>query len=426
MKMKRFLCAVVALAATVSLCSCGENDAKNVSSETTIDSAVDNTSETDNVVHLKVWCEENNFEPMNKMIDSFKAKYEGQAEFDFTVAASLDSKTKDNILADIHHSADVFPMPDDQLSAMVAAGALEPVPNQEEIIAANLDEAAKAAMINDTLYAYPMTADNGYFLFYNKKYVSDTDAQTLDGILRACEKAGKKFSMEWNSGWYMYAFFGNTGLDFGINDDGVTNYCNWNSTEGPIKGVDIVDSLMKISASPAFESRGDGDFPAGVKDGTIAAGISGIWNAMEVQKAWGDNYAAAKLPTYSVAGQQVQMSSFTGYKMIGVNYYCENKEWACAFADWITNAENQTLRFVERNQVPSNKAAAASDEVMQVPAIQAVIAQSQYGKLQRVGNNYWAPFEEFGNVIATGNPDHLDPQEIIDKLVAEITATTVN
>ena len=36
-------------------------------------------------------------------------------------------------------------------------------------------------------------------------------------------------TMDWSSGWYLYSFFGNTGLDFGVNDDGVTNHCNWNA-----------------------------------------------------------------------------------------------------------------------------------------------------------------------------------------------------
>ncbi|MCI7766619.1 MAG: hypothetical protein MSJ26_01365 [Oscillospiraceae bacterium] len=75
--------------------------------------------------------------------------------------------------------------------------------------------------------------------------------------------------MEWTSGWYMYAFFGNSGLEFGLNEDGVTNYCNWNSTEGDIKGVDIAQALLDISASPAFELRVDSDFPSGVKDGLL-------------------------------------------------------------------------------------------------------------------------------------------------------------
>lgn len=119
------------------------------------------------------------------------------------------------------------------------------------------------------------------------------------------------------------------------------------------------------------------------------------------------------------------MSSFTGYKMMAVNAYSEHKEWALKLADWFTNEENQTLRFVERNQGPSNKNAAASDEVKEVPAIRAVIEQSEFGRVQRVGNNYWTPFIEFGRIMAEGNPEMLDLQEVMDDLVSGITASVV-
>ncbi len=42
------------------------------------------------------------------------------------------------------------------------------------------------------------------------------------------------------------------------------------------------------------------------------------------------------------------MSSFTGYKMMGVNAYSKYPEWAAKLADWLTNEENQTIRFEER------------------------------------------------------------------------------
>ena len=86
--------------------------------------------------------------------------------------------------------------------------------------------------------------------------------ETLDGILAVAEVADKKFSMEITSGWYMYSFFGGTGLDFGINDDGVTNHCNWNTTEGAIKGTDIAEAMLNVTASPAFFSQPDNSCPS--------------------------------------------------------------------------------------------------------------------------------------------------------------------
>lgn len=375
------------------------------------------------VVTLTVWAEEANFEVLNQMIESFKAEYAGQAEFDIQLVAKADADTKNNLLGDIHNGADVFPMPDDQLTSMVAAGALMPVPNADEIREANLEEAVDAATVLDTLYAYPMTADNGFFLYYDKNYLTEEDVLTLDGILAVAEANGKKVTMDWSSGWYLYAFFGNTGLDFGVNEDGVTNYCNWNSTEGSIKGVDVAEAMLAIANHPGFLAATDTDFLAGVQDGSVIAGVSGVWNAAEIKAAWGDDYGAVKLPTYTCAGQQIQMASFTGYKMLGVNAYSAHPEWALKLADWLTNEENQTLRLMERGSGPSNKNAAASDEVKKVPAIQAVIDQSQYGRLQRVGNSYWTPTQNFGNTMAAGNPTGTDLQELMDTLVNGITAS---
>jgi arabinogalactan oligomer/maltooligosaccharide transport system substrate-binding protein len=329
------------------------------------------------------------------------------------------------VLGDIHNAADIFSMPDDQLYSMISGGALSPVANQTEVKNANLEAAVDAASYNGTLYAYPYSADNGYFLFYNKAYYSDSDVQTLDRILEVAAENEKVFSMELNSGWYMYSFFGNSGLSFGINDDGVTNYCDWNSTEGGIKGMDVANAVFDYTQNPGFKAQGDGDFVTDVQNGTAIAGISGVWNAVSIEKAWGKNYAACKLPTYTLKGNQVQMSSFVGYKMFGVNAYSEHLEWAHKLAEWLTNEENQNLRFEERGQGPSNKNAANSDAVNAAPAIAAIIEQSQYGVLQRVGNSYWDACTSFADVLIAGNPDGLPMQDLLDRLVSGITASTI-
>ena len=383
------------------------------------------SSQDSGSVQLTVWAEEDNFEMLNGMIESFKAKYAGQADFEITLAVQSDAGLRDVLLGDVHAGPDVFHFPDDQLNSLIAGGVLSAVPNANEVKEANTEESVNAASLGGKLYAYPMTADNGYFLYYDKEYFTEKDVETLDGILAVAEQAEKKFSMELNSGWYMYAFFGGAGMQLGLNEDGVTNYCNWNTTEGEFTGEDVALSIVDVINSPAFMSLPDGEFVLNAQEGTVIAAISGVWNAVSVKEVWGDNYGAVKLPTYTCDGKQVQMSSFTGYKMVGVNTYSKHLDWAHKFADWITNEENQTVRFVERNQGPSNTNAAASDEVMKVPAIQAVIAQSKYGTLQRVGNNFWTPCSDFANVLLEGNTAGTPLQELLDTLVAGITASTV-
>ena len=382
-------------------------------------------NENNNIVKLTVWSEKDNVDTTSKMVESFKEHYKDEAQFDITIDVQADAKVRDVMLTDVHNGADVFSFPDDQLTSLVAGGVLVEIPDAEKVKSANIEESVKAATLNDKIYAYPMTADNGYFMYYDKNYFSADDVKSLDKMMSVAASSGKKFAMEFNSGWYMYTFFGNTGLNLSINPDGVTNKCNWNSESGDIKGTDIKSALSAIASNPGFVSMPNGDIAAAMKSGDVIAGISGVWDVMNVKAIYGENYGACKLPTYTVAGKEVQMSSFTGYKMMGVNYYSEHKEWACKLADWLTNEENQTIRFQQRSQGPSNINAAASDEIGKDPAIAAVIDQGQYGNLQRVGNSYWDACTDFANTILNGNPEGKDWQEIMDTLVDKITASVV-
>lgn len=411
-----------------ALAGCGSNgtDTKTAGATETTEEPAEGAEVLENgPVELTMWSEAANFDMLNTMIENFKTEHAGEVDLTVNLVENLDANVRGDVLNDVHNAPDLYTLVDDQLTDLVAGGALEPVPNQEQIAKVNLEDAVEAATVKDILFAYPMTADNGYFLYYDKRYLSDTDVQTLDGILSVAAANQKKFTMDWTSGWYMYAFFGCTGLEFGVNDDGITNYCNWNATEGDIKGTDIAQAMLDIGANPGFESRLDAEFLEGVKDGSVIAGVSGVWNAVEIQNAWGDDYGAVKLPTFTCGGRQVQMSSFKGYKMLGVNYYSKHKEWALKLAEYLTNEENQKLRLEVRNQGPSNVNVASSEEVSKIPAIQAVIAQAEFGKLQRVGNSYWNPFMEFGEMMATGNLKGLTLQETMDFLVSGITATTV-
>ena len=324
-------------------------------------------------------------------------------------------------MGDLENSADVFTFADDQLHTLAAAGALNPIESAERIKAENLEGAVEAASVGDILYAYPLTADNGYFLYYNQRYLSEQDVETLDQILAVAERQNKKFAMDWSSGWYIYSFFGNTRLEVGLNPDGITNYCTWNQTDGAIRGIDVAEAMSAVAQSPGFYNIDDSGFLAGVQNGSVIAGVSGIWNEMAVKQVWGEHYGAAKLPTYTCRGQQIQMSSFSGYKLIGVNAYSKEYQWASKLAEWITNEQNQKLRFELRGQGPSNLSAAKSEEVQKSLGITALLAQSDYSCLQRIGNQYWEPVTKFAQNIAAGNPARESLQKQLDQMVEEIT-----
>ena len=114
-------------------------------------------------VELTVWGAEEDEELLRQIIDGFETEYQGQADFQITYEPQSESHCTDALMADLENGADVFAFADDQLNTLVAAGALEPIENADTVRNSNLPEAVLAASVNDTLYALPLTADNGLF-----------------------------------------------------------------------------------------------------------------------------------------------------------------------------------------------------------------------------------------------------------------------
>jgi arabinogalactan oligomer/maltooligosaccharide transport system substrate-binding protein len=50
------------------------------------------------------------------------------------------------------------------------------------------------------------------------------------------------------------------------------------------------------------------------------------------------------------------------------------------------------------------------------------LEQSKYAQLQRVGGKFWDPVAEFAGIIVEGNPEHENLQELLDKMVEDVTA----
>lgn len=78
--------------------------------------------------------------------------------------------------------------------------------------------------------------------------------------------------------------------------------------------------------------------------------------------------------------------------------------------------------FCAARSGPSNTAAASSKEVQDSAAITALLEQSEYSCVQRIGGNYWEPVTAFATEILAGNPSGKDLQEQLDAMVEGITA----
>ena len=384
----------------------------------------ENSAAAPEEVTLSVWCAYDDIALTEQLIEDFKKEYSDKAVFNITISEEEELSCKETVLANPSRAADVYAFAGDQYKELHDANALlEVTLNTAEVISANGGSdsgAIRCATTDGKLFAYPKTASNGYFLYYNSKYFTEEDVKSLDRILEVAQNAGKKVTIDYTSGWYIYSFFKGVGLSVDLNDDGLTNTCTWNSSDGQYTGKDVAEAMLRIAQHPAFVSGGDDDFKAFIRSGEVIAGINGAWNSTLVQEVFGEDYAAAKLPEYTVKGDSVQMCSFVGYKMIGVNSATKYPEWSMRLAEWLTNEKSQTERFKQRGEAPSNVNAAKSPDVASAPAIRALNEQSAYGFPQNVGGAFWQPAYVFGTTIAAGNPDNTDIQTLLDIMVRGI------
>ena len=408
---KKVLCALLATCMVASMTACGSKSSEE-----------DTQTAADGSISLRVWAAEEDQDLTNELVEKFKEANPDQT-FDIQVGVESEANAKDDILVDPESAPDVFAFASDQIVDLVNANVLQAVQDADTISSENVSGSVEAATVNDTLYAYPFSADNGYFLYYDKNVVSDPS--NWDAILADCATAGKKAGMVYASGWYNAGFFYGAGFTTELNDDGSTTM-DWNKTSADgIKGTDVAQALLDIAANSAFLPITDGDTANQIATGSLGAIVSGSWDATAVQEAFGDGYAATVLPTYTCAGQQVAMGSAAGYKMMGVNANSKQVGWAMELAKFLTNEDSQKTRFEEREIGPSNIKVGESDEVKANVALAAVTAQNgANGVVQSVGSNYWDPTKSFGEIMAQGNPDGTDLQTLLDNLVDAVSQPT--
>ena len=422
----------------LSLTACGGNGGTAetqapAANNTNTEAAADASNET---VALTLWGAEEDQALLAQLVEEFKAAYPDQT-FDIQIGVESESTAKDTVLTDIEAAADVFAFANDQLNDLVSAGALLNLSGDvsavlpaytgktlDDVLAANGEGSVAAATKDGNVYAFPMGGGNNYFLYYDSTKITADQANSWDELLSAAEAAGGKVGMTFASGWYNASFFLGAGFISDMNPDGTT-VIDWNGTSSDgYTGVDVVKAMAAIAAHPGFLAIADGDISNQIASGAVCAVVSGTWDAGAAETAFGEGYAATKLPTFTCAGDQVQMSCYSGFKLMGVNAYSKNSGWAVLLAEFLTNEASQTARFEARQLAPTNLNAAANDAVTSNVAIAASAAQDVYGSVQNVGGKFWDPTATFGQMIANGElgSDDAAIQTALDTLVEGVTA----
>jgi arabinogalactan oligomer/maltooligosaccharide transport system substrate-binding protein len=385
------------------------------------------TPSSEGPVKLKIWGpnQEQNF--LQAKAEEFKTA-NPNLDIEFEFAAVGEPELKSVLTLDIAGGADVFAFPDDQLQDLVTAGALSPVQQfRTDVIARNIEWSVDLAKIGETVYAYPNTADNGIFMYYDKRHISAEQMTSLDSILAVAQEKNSSIVIDPMGGWAMSMWFATSG---NISWDAATRQqtIDWNNTAGLNSAKGMFDAyatnrvIRDQGLMPTLFLENDNDITKG-----IIAGVSGTWNANAFTGILGaENIGMIKMPTFKVGnGSQVQLGSMVGAKLIGVNGFTQQPAVAHQFANFLTNAETQTARAIALGVGPSNLAAAADPLVQAIPSIKAISDQAPFGipQAKSVSSFYWTPAGAFADAVIT-EARAIDTT-VEENLQAAITAGTV-
>ncbi|MDD5796805.1 MAG: extracellular solute-binding protein [Oscillospiraceae bacterium] len=413
--MKKVIAGVLAVMMTAAaFAGCGASNTGSSATEaqssgTASNGAVDASmfGEEDNI-KLKVWGPDKSVDLLKQQCDAFIALYpEKKITIDVVAQGENDAGTQ--LLNDASTAADVFGIPSDQINKLVNAKVLQEVAFADDVKANNSQGCVEAATIDGTLYAYPETADNGYYLVYDKSVIKEGDEAKFETILEDCKTAGKKFIMSAGDGFYacMFAFTGGCKTD-GLEADGATQKFTDYKEDEVIATMQAFSKLFH-DYSGTFQSLEVSNISSGFASGTCGAGIDGTWDATANESALGDNYGAAKLPTINVNGEDKQIISMFGYKYIGVNAASKFPRTAQILANYLTGEECQTQRADKLGWGPSNTKVAESDTVKNSATITAILAQAENSVPQAdLADQFWDPMGNLGNQLIAEKTDPSD------------------
>ena len=232
---------------------------------------------------IKVWVANEIVDLTKQQIDAFNETNDQGIIFNATIEPVGEGDAATQMVTDVEAGGDIFCFAQDQFSRLVEAGALAKLgQGAAKTVKETTDPATVAAVTtgDGTMWAYPLTADNGYFMYYDKRFIPEEDADSLEKIIADCEAADRQFGFDMTSAWYMASWFFATGCvsqwtteaDSG---NGGLSFTVVNDTFNSDKGLAAAKGMKKLMDSPCYISTSMADeldsSAAVIVSGTIAA-----------------------------------------------------------------------------------------------------------------------------------------------------------
>ena len=349
---------------------------------------------------IKVWVAENIVELTKTQIDNFNKTNTMGITFEATVEPVGEGDAATSMTTDVEAGADIFCFAQDQTARLIQAGALAPLGQAAaQLVKDSHDKASVGAVTSgDSLYGYPLTSDNGYFMYYDKSVIPESAIGNMTDLIAAAKAAGRNISFELENSWYTVSYFFGAGCISEWETDSDGKFIKVNDNFNSETGLIAAKGMQELLTSGIYvNSSATADFDAAVKSAVV---VSGTWNYENAKSILGDNLGIAELPSFTVDGKDYHLGSYNGCKLMGVKPQSDPVKAAVMnkLAQYLSGEKAQLERFNSVGWGPSNVAAQGSDAVKATPQLIALMKQNNYSRPQgQIHGSWW----DIAKVIAT-------------------------
>ncbi len=359
---------------------------------------------------IKIWCDQNIEGLTATQVNSWVTAQGGKYKIDLKIDPMGEDSAAATMLEGVDAGADIFVFAQDQLAQLKTAQALAPVTGdflssmQETIDPSGI----KAATISDKVYAFPFTGDNGYFLYYDKRALSEDDVKSMSKIIEKARAQDKKICYSvLSNGFYTASYFMGAGCvsEWTINNK--NKFSDYYDTYNSDKGFAAAKGLRDLHKDQDL-FIGDNKFSQ--LGGKAIAAVSGIWNYSYGLDRLKENLGCCELPSYTVDGTDYHISSFKGYKLMGVKRQADSKKMSVCMriARFLTSESCQKERFNAVSWGPTNLNVMELPEVLNHKGLKALREQNVYAQEQKPCPSNW--FSQVAYIATNINKDSSDAE----------------
>ena len=402
---KLFPTAFVALLAAGGLVGCGGGEDPN---------------------HILIWAVGEEQAVLDKLAASYNDSVDDADKITFTFKgiSEADAGTEVRKDATSANAPDLFLAVDDHLFSLQGQRCVLDIsesPYADGIKTNNVQDAVDGSTYDNHLYGFPVTNDNGYFLWYNSSILTSGQVGSLESILQNLP-SGKQLLFDVENGYYLPSIFLSKdvcGLDsctYADTEDGVKYTLTWDNSAA----VASFTALRNLCAANQAKIGVANNTTVVDKmiSGEAGAAIFGPHVYTQLKAELGNNLQATKLPTLN--GKQ--LASLSGSKVYLINgaknMSAEKQARVAKFADYITNKESQLVRFETRGTIPCNKAALqdtryTSNKPLTATALELQKAAGTALQAKVAEASFWDPIGAIGDAALNGLPSGQSAQQLL-------------